>query len=120
MKNLPEPSQFESRLPDNREYWNDLAARIVDSAEPLLRDYQAAQLWWHPLARWGPAIAVAAAAAAIVAVATVPDTASGSATPRPSLEEMISAGNPIAQAVFGGESATNVSTILLVESGTQP
>ncbi len=120
MKNLPEHSQFESRLPDDREYWNDLAGRIVDSAEPVLRDYQAAQLWWYPLARWGPAIGVAAAAAAIVAVATVPDTASGSAVPRPSLEEMISADNPIAQAVFGGESATNVSTILLVESGTQP
>lgn len=121
MKDLPARSQFESRLPDDRSYWDDVTVRIVDSAEPILREHREVHAWWHPLAKWSPAIGVAAAAAAILAVVTMP-TAPASATPpgRPSLERLLSPEDPVAQAVVGGESATNISTMLLVESGGQP
>ena len=119
MNDLPERSQFESRLPDSQAYWNDLARHIVDSAESILREYRS-DTWWQPLARWSPAIGVAAAAAAIMAVVTIP-AAPASATPmRPSLEHMLSPDDPVAEAVVGGESAANISTMLLIESGGQP
>ncbi len=120
MNDLPERSQFESRLPDDQAYWDDLAARIAESAEPVLREYRD-DAWWHPLAKWSPAIGVAAAAAAIMAVVTMPAASLGATPPnRPSLEQLLSPEDPVAQAVFGGESAANISTMLLVESGGQP
>jgi hypothetical protein len=119
MNDAPERSQFESRLPEHPAYWSDLAARITESAEPVLQSYREADAWWNPLARWSPAIGVAAAAAAIVAVATIP-AAPASATPPPpppSLDRLLSPDDPVARAVVGGESAMNISTMLLVESG---
>ena len=120
MNDRPGRSQFESRLPDDQAYWDHLAAHIVNSAESTLREYRD-DAWWQPLAKWSPAIGVAAAAAAIMAVVTIPAApASASPPDRPSLEQLLSPGDPIAQAVVGGESAVNISTMLLVESGGQP
>ena len=117
MNDVPERSQFESRLPENPAYWHDLTARITDSAEPILRAHREADAWWNPLARWSPAIGVAAAAAAIVAVATIPAAPASATPPSLSLEQLLSPDDPVVQAVVGGESAMNISTMLLVESG---
>ncbi len=120
MNDRPGRSQFESRLPDDPAYWDDLAARIAESAQPIFSEH-VAYAWWQPLASWSPAIGVAAAAAVIMAVVTIPAApASASPPDRPSLEQLLSPEDPIAQAVVGGESAVNISTMLLVESGGQP
>ena len=117
MNDLPERSQFASRLPDDQAYWDDLAARIAESAEPILRKYRD-DAWWYPLAKWSPAIGVAAAAAALLVVVVGPPAP---APPAPvSFERLLSPEDPVAQAVFGGESAANISAMLLVESGGQP
>ena len=42
MNELPERSQFESRLPEDPAYWNDLAAGIVESAEHTVGKFLAA------------------------------------------------------------------------------
>lgn len=118
MHELPERSQFESRLPEEPAYWNELAARITDSAEPILRERRMPAAWWQPLARWSPAIGVAAAAAAIVAFVTIPEAAVDAS--RPSFEELLTPPDPIARAAFGSGDATAISALLLVESGGQP
>jgi hypothetical protein len=112
-----ERSQFESRLPDDRGYWEDLAERIVQSAEPVLRERREAESWWQPLAKWGPAIGVAAAVAALlVAVAGPPQAA----RPQPvSLARLLAPEDPIEQAVVSGAAVTDISVMLLVESGGQ-
>lgn len=114
MSDVPEGSQPESRLPEDPAYWDDLAARIVDSAQPILRGHRDAQAWWHPLARWSPAIAVAAAAAALLLVVLVPSdsTRPGSL----SFGQMLGPEDPVALAVLGGASATDISAVLLVET----
>jgi hypothetical protein len=113
----PERSQFESRLPDDRAYWDDLAARVVDSAEPILREYREVQAWWQPLAKWSPAIGVAAAAAALLVVVLGPPAA---ARPGPaSLAEMLSPEDPVAQAVVSRAAVPDISAMLLVETGGQ-
>jgi hypothetical protein len=119
MSELPERSQFESRLPQEPAYWNDLAARITDSAEPILRERREADVWWQPLARWSPAIGFAAAAAAAVVAVVGPPTAEPDTGV--TFEQMLIAEDPIGQAVLaGGPAATNLSTMLLVQSGGQP
>ncbi len=118
MHEIPERSQFESRLPEEPAYWNDLAARITDSAEPILRERRMPDAWWQPLAWWSPAIGVAAAAAAIVAFVTIPEAAVDAS--RPSFEELLTPPDPIARAAFGSGDATAISALLLVESGGQP
>ena len=118
MNDEPERSQFESRLPDDRAYWDDLAARIVDTAEPILRKHREVQAWWHPLAKWSPAIGVAAAAAALLVVVVDPPAAAG---PAPvSFEQLLSPEDPLTQAVVSQAAVTDISTMLLVESGGQP
>ncbi|NIR44912.1 MAG: hypothetical protein GWN99_11450 [Gemmatimonadetes bacterium] len=115
MNNVNEGSQFESRLPDDGRYWDDLAARIVDSAEPILRQHGQRQAWWHPLAKWSPAIGIGAAAAAIlILVAGPPKVAGGNQV---SFEQLISPQEPVAQAVVSGAPASDISAMLLVESG---
>jgi hypothetical protein len=112
-----ERSQFESRLPDDSAYWEALAGRIVDSAEPILREHRDAQTWWQPLARWSPAIGVAAAIAALLVIAVGPPM-----TPRPapaSFEQLLSPEDPVAQALVGQAAVTDLPAILLVESGGQ-
>ena len=118
MNELPERGQFESRLPDDPAYWSDLAARITDSAEPLLRERRTADVWWRPLARWSPAIGVAAAAAAaFVAVVGPPPAESDAGV---TFEQLLVAEDPVGQAVLGGLAVADVSTMLLVQSGGQP
>jgi len=111
----PEPSPFESRLPDDREYWDDLADRIVADAEPILRQHREREAWWQPLAKWSAAIGVAAAAAALlVAVLGPPETSS----PAPvSFEQLLAPEDPVGQAVIGGAAVTEISAMLFVESG---
>lgn len=114
MSDLPEGRQLESRLPDDPAYWDDLAARIVDSAEPILRGHRDARPWWHPLARWSPAIAVTAAAAALLlAVVLPPDR------PRQApiaFEMLLSPEDPLARAVLGRDPVTDISAMLLAET----
>lgn len=114
---MPEGSQFESRLPDDPTYWGDLAARIVDSAEPILREHRDAQAWWGPLAKWSPAIGVAAAAAALLVLLVGPPERSPASAV--SFEQLLSPRDPVAQAVVGGAAASDISAMLLVESGGQ-
>ncbi len=118
MNDVPERSQFESRLPDDRSYWDDLAARIVDSAEPILREHYDPQAWWDVFSRWSPAIGVAAMAAALVVGVLGPPAA---APPAPVLfEQLLTPENAVAQAVVVGGAVADISTMLLVESGGQP
>ena len=56
-----EPMMLRSRLPDDREYWDELTRRVVAQGHPLLRDYQRRQdAWWSPIARLSPALAATA------------------------------------------------------------
>lgn len=117
MNGTPERSQLESRLPGDRAYWDDLAARIVEAAEPSLREQREARTWWSPLAKWSPAIGLAAAAAALLVVAVgAPDPAA----PAPhSFEQLLGPDDPVAEAVVVGAATTDIATMLLVESGGQ-
>ena len=117
MNDIPEGSQFESRLPDDPTYWDGLAARIVDSAAPILREQRDVQAWWGPLAKWSPAIGVAAAAAALLVLLFGPPESSRS--PAVSFAQLLGPRDPVAQAVVSGATASDVSALLLVESGGQ-
>lgn len=114
MNDVPEASPFESRLPDDRAYWDDLADRIVADAEPILREQREREAWWQPLGRWSPAIGVAAAAALLVAVLGPPVTRS---SPPVSFERLLAPEDPVGQAVVAGAAASEISAILMVESG---
>jgi len=119
MNELPERSQFESRLPEDAAYWNNLAAGITDSAGPILHELRIADAWWQPLARWSPAIGVAAAAAAALVAVVGPPPASPDTGV--TFEQLLIAEDPVGQAVLGGGlAATNLSTMLLAQSGGQP
>jgi hypothetical protein len=118
MKDVSGRSQFESRLPDDPSYWNALTARIVNSAESILREHREGRAWWHPLAKWSPTIGVAAAAAAFLVVIVGPPDPP---PPAPlSFAQLLSPEDPVAQAVVSGAAVADISTILLVESGGQP
>jgi anti-sigma-K factor RskA len=108
-------SQLESRLPDDGGYWDDLAARIVDAAGPILREQREAREWWHPLAKWSPAIGVAAAAAAVLILILGPPQAGRGG--QVSFAQLLSPDEPVAQAVVSGAPASEISAMLLVESG---
>lgn len=115
MNDVPEASPFESRLPDDDAYWDGLATRIVDGAEPILHEHRDRGAWWQPLARWSPVIGVAAAAAALlIAVLGPPETPSA---PPVSFEQLLAPEDPVGQAVVGGVAVTEISAMLLVESG---
>jgi hypothetical protein len=107
-------SQFESRLPKDASYWDDLTGRIVGAAEPILREQRAAVAWWQPLAKWSPAIGVAAAAALLIMALGTPDVAVRGPV---SFEQLLSPEEPVAQAVVSGASVSDISAMLLVESG---
>ncbi len=115
MNHIPERSQFESRLPDEQAYWDKLAARVSDSAEPILRERRDADAWWQPLAKWSPAIGVAAAAAALLVVLTGPPAQAQPA--QVSFEELLSPDDPVSRALVGAAEIADLSTMLLVESG---
>jgi hypothetical protein len=117
MNDLPERSQFESRLPEDAAYWDKLGRRITDSAEPLLSDRRDADAWWQPLAKWSPVIGVAAAAAALLVILSGPPA--GNAPPEFSLEQVLTPDDPVARALVGGAEAATLSTMLLLESGGQ-
>ena len=115
MNDLPERSQFQSRLPDEQSYWEGLAGRIADAAEPLLRERRESDAWWQPLEGWGPVIGVAAAAAALLVALAGPP-----ATPQPtefSFAELLGPDDPVGRALIGGAEISRLSTMLLVESG---
>lgn len=114
MNDVPEASQFESRLPDDDAYWDDLAACIVDGAGPILREHRARGAWWQPLAKWSPVIGVAAAAAALLLAVLGPPAAP---SPPVSFEQLLAPEDPVGQALVGGAAITEISAILLVESG---
>ena len=118
MNDVLKQSQFESRLPDDRPYWDEFAAKIVDSAESIMREHHELQSWWDVFSKWSPAIGVAATATALVVGILGPPTA---APPAPVLfEQLLTPENPVAQAVVAGGRAADISTMLLVESGGQP
>jgi anti-sigma-K factor RskA len=117
VNDVPEGSQFESRLPDDPRYWDELATRIVDSAKPILRGQREAQAWWQPLAKWSPAIGVAAAIAALLVAAAGPPAAERQAPV--SFAQLLSPDDPIARAVVSQAGVMDISAMLLVESGGQ-
>lgn len=117
MNDLPERSQFESRLPEDSAYWEELVRRITGSAEPLLRDRRDADAWWQPLAKWGPVIGVAAAAAALLVILSGPPV--GKEPPEFSFEQVLSPDDPVSRALVDGAEIANLSTMLLLESGGQ-
>jgi hypothetical protein len=110
----PGPSSFESRLPDDRAYWDDLTDRIVAEAEPILRQHREREAWWQPLAKWSSLIGVTAAAAALLVAVLGPPAAS---SPPVSFEQLLAPEDPVGQAVVAGAAASEISAILLVESG---
>jgi anti-sigma-K factor RskA len=111
----PGPISFESRLPDDRAYWDDLTDRIVAEAEPILRQHREREAWWQPLAKWSSLIGVTAAAAALlVAVLGPPENPTSSPV---SFEQLLAPEDPVGQAVVAGAAASEISAILLVESG---
>lgn len=115
MNDIRGRSQFESRLPEEQGYWDNLGLRITDSAEPILRERRDADAWWQPLAKWSPAIGVAAAAAALLVVLTGPPAEAQPA--QVSFEELLSPDDPVARALVGAAEIAELSTMLLVESG---
>ena len=117
MNDLPERSQFESRLPEDAAYWVELGRRITNSAEPLLRDRRDAGAWWQPLAKWSPVIGVAAAAAALLVLLSGPLPVDE--PEELSFEQMLSPDDPVSRALVGGAEIATLSTMLLLESGGQ-
>lgn len=115
MNDVPETSPLESRLPDDRAYWDDLAERIVAGAEPILRERRDGEAWWQPLSRWSRVIGVAAAAAALLVAGVGPPEAP---TRQPdSLAQVLAPEDPVGRAVVGGAAASEISALLMVESG---
>jgi len=115
MNDLPERSQFESRLPEDVAYWEKLGRRITDSAESLLLDRRDAEAWWQPLAKWSPAIGLTAAAAALLVLLSGSPT--GNEPEELSFAQLLSPDDPVARALVGGAEVATLSTMLLLESG---
>ncbi len=115
MNDIPERSQLESRLPEEQAYWENLALRIADSAQSILRERRDADAWWLSLAKWSPAIGVAAAAAALLVVLSGPPAEAQPA--QVSFEELLSPDDPVSRALVGAAEIADLSTMLLVESG---
>ena len=56
-----EGMELRSRLPEDAEYWDDLARRVVAHGYPMLREYQRREAaWWSPIASLAPALATSA------------------------------------------------------------
>jgi len=117
VKDAHDGSQFESRLPGDPRYWDELTARIVDSAEPILSRHREAGAWWQPLAKWSPAIGVAAAVAALLVLISGPPDRARSVPI--TFGQLLSPDDPVAQAVVAGAAVPDISAILLAESGGQ-
>lgn len=65
-------SSLGSRLPEETDYWDELAGRITADADPFLREsYAHRGVWWSSLARGCPALAATALIAAIVVALTL-------------------------------------------------
>jgi hypothetical protein len=97
----PEPSM-------DRVDWDRLERRISDRAREGLRRIP----WWQPMAAWArPAIplGLAAGIALFVVLLRSPAEDAGAAEP-------LLAGDPLAQAVYGGESAILLETSLADEA----
>lgn len=73
---------LESRLPEDREYWDGLAGRVIANAKPALAELETrGGAWWATLARRCPALAAAAAiavAAGSIALASARTAPTGS------------------------------------------
>lgn len=111
---------FRPRLPDDPAYWNALAARITDSAEPTLAALRTRRQWWDPLARLAPALGVGALAAALAAVIALP--AEVAPTIEPSGEafvDMFDPGDPVG-AAFVSDAAPDLTVLLVARIGSEP
>jgi hypothetical protein len=65
-------SSLRSRLPEETDYWDDLAGRITADADPFLQEYHAHRgVWWSSLARQCPALVATALIAATVVALTL-------------------------------------------------
>ena len=65
-------SSLGSRLPEETGYWDELAGRITEDADPFLRESYARQgVWWSSLARGCPALVATALIATTVVALTL-------------------------------------------------
>ncbi len=115
MTEHPERSAFEPRLPEDPAYWSGLAARIVDSAEPVFAELGARRAWWNPLDRFAPVLAAGALAAAaavtfVVLPAGSPDTAPPAGT------EIVAATGPanLVENAFTPAPAPDVTALMVL------
>jgi hypothetical protein len=89
--------------------WERLERRISDGARERLRRTP----WWQPMAAWArPAIPLGLAAGIALFVVLLRSPAEDAAAAEPLL-----AADPLAQAVYGGESAILLETSLAEEAG---
>ena len=95
--------------PMNEVDWHRLERRISDGARERLRRTP----WWQPMAAWArPAIPLGLAAGIALFVVLIRSPAEDAAAAEPLL-----AADPLAQAVYGGESAILLETSLAEEAG---
>jgi len=110
---------FTPRLPDHPGYWQALAARIVDGAEPTLAELRAGQPWWKPLARLAPALSVGALAAGLAAFALLPSGTNAAPPRATALADLFDPGDPVG-AVFVGGSAPELTSLLIARTEAAP
>lgn len=110
---------FRPRLPDDPAYWQGLAIRIVDSAEPSLAELRAGQPWWKPLARLAPAFGVGALAASLAAFVLLPDGSAPAPARAAAFADVFDPGDPVGAAFVGG-SAPELTFLLVARTETGP
>lgn len=111
---------FRPRLPDDPAYWNQLARRVTDSAEPLLAELRSRQSWWSPLAKLAPALGVGALAATLAAVVALQDRDEAAVAPQAeAFVDLFDPGDPVGAAFVGG-AAPELTVLLVARTGSEP
>ena len=94
-----EGMELRSRLPEDPEYWDDLARRVVAHGYPMLGEYQRRQeTWWFSIARFSPVLA--ASALILLAGYLVAGPSPVSESPLSPLEEAVLPQDPMARSLY--------------------
>jgi hypothetical protein len=108
------------RLPDDPTYWEALAYRITDSAEPVLAELRSRNAWWNPLARLAPAFGVGALAATLAAFVALPAAVEPAVqTQEGAFADLFDPGDEVG-AVFVGGAAPELASLLVAQTGREP
>ena len=114
---------FQSGLPDDPGYWDELAGRIADAAAPVLgRYYVERGTWWAALAQRAPALA---AAAVLVLTATsflLAGAARSDGSPYVQTARAIGPTDPVAQLFLTDLNPPRVESLLpvMARAGRDP